>query len=435
MNLNWALLLIDIALLAWAAWVGLRVLNRRARPALGLVLVVVLASAVPLYLGAGDGAILRFSAAVVAAAIARRLRGWSSHEAPDVYPGLERTRAWEPLIVGVLAGLVVAGHPAYLPVAVGIILMLEDRARRSVAVAALALAALGFSFLPPPIGGGWQSAMAALDISPGGEVLWAGLEFSLGGTFGILPWFLPLILLLALHEFRGSGAPVVWGSVLSCLTLVTLWPFDWLPSAALLGNGWFLPVYGALLLIPARPARTWQLVVTALVAATLLAPHWWGLLPGVQGMEMHQATPMTRYLPVETTPRAAVGTRFSVGAVDAWSPDLETDRGAWRIEGSEWGTLVVTSRLPVAKIWLDCGGQAGSDSQARGATAGEIMFRADGGVGFALLLDPGRRHMTAFAPEPVYVYTLRFRLPSAPNAPIRVRLQDDVGLSLSSLNS
>ena len=424
MDLNWALVLIDIALLAWAGWVAVQVLNRRASPALGLVLVAILASVVPLYLGAGDGAVLRFAAAVVAAATARRQRGWSGHEIPDVFPGLERTRAWEPVIVGVLAGLVVAGHPAYLLLGVGIVLMLEDRARRSVAVIAMALSALGLSFLPQPIGGGWQGALATLDISPGSEVLWAGLEFSLGGTFGVLPWFVPVILLLALHQFRGAGAPVVWGGALSCATLIVLWPLDWLPSAARLGSGWFLPVYGAMFLTPARPARKWQLTVTALVAAVFLVPHWWGLLPGVEGMAMHQTTPVTRFLPVETTPSAAVGPRFSVGVIDAWSPDLDTDRGAWLIEGGEWGTLVVTSRLPVERVWLDCGGQAGTDIEVRGAEAGEIMFRADGGVGFALQLSGARRHVTAFDADPVHVHTVRFRLPAAPDAPIRVRLQE-----------
>lgn len=427
--MNVALALVDVALLAWAGWVAVTTLNRRIRPALGLVLVAILASAVPFYLGAGDASVLRFAAAVVAAATARRQRGWSKEEAPDLYPGLEHSRAWEPLVVGALAGLVVAGHPAYLPLGIGLVLLSEGSRRRLVAAAAMVAAGVATSLAPAPVGGGWQAALGHVDLSPGVETLWAGLEFDLGRSFGVLPYFVPVLLLIALHRFRGPGAAVLWGAIASCAVLLIGWPFDWLGDVSRPGNGWFLPLYGALLLIPAQAPRSWHLAVVTALAAIFLAPHWWGLLPGVESSGVRQPTPVSRFLPIETTPRAASGQRLSAGRISAWSPDLDVDRGAWIVVGSRWATLVISSAQPVEKVWLDCGGQAGSDIEIQGASEGETMFRADGGVGFALGLRPSRRHQTAHSDAPVYVHTLRFRLPSAPEAPIRVQLVEDVGVS------
>lgn len=424
-----ALALIDVALLAYAGWVAVTTLNRRVRPALGLVLVAILASAVPLYIGAGDAAILRFTAAVVAAATARREVGWAKGEIPDVYPGTKRTRAWEPVVVGLLAGLVVAGHPAYVPLAVGLMLLVTGAQRRAVVGVATLVCALGVSLLPAPIGDGWIQALAVGEWVPGVETLWAALEFGVGRSFGILPFFVPVILLIGLHQFRGPGGPVIWTSVASCAALLLAWPFDWLPSVARPGNGWFLPVYGALLMIPAKPARGWALVPVGLVAVVFLAPHWWGLLPGIEGMKVREATPVSRFLPLEALPRVGVEERLSVGALEAWSPDMDIDRGAWRNQGGDWGSLVITSQLRVAKVWLDCGGQAGSQIEVQGARGGETLFRADGGVGFALDLPAGRRHRTAWTDSPVHVYAVRFRLPAAPDAPIRVRLLEEVGLA------
>ncbi len=424
------LFLLDVALLVVAGFEAVRTLECRTRPALGLVMVAILASAVPFYLGAGDGAILRFAAAALAASIGSRERGWSMDTLAEGYPESKSRARMTPILVGLLAGLVVVGHPAYLALGVGLILLLQGWVRRAVAgvamIVGLLTTTLLTTLLPAPIGGGWMAALGTVQSGVDAAALWASLEFSLGRSFGVIPYFLPLLLLLALHKFRGLGSSVVWASLVSCLVLCCFWPFDWLANTSLPGNGWFLPLYGALLIVPARSAPRWSLVLVSLVAMAILLPQWWGRLPGLEAPDLRRPTQVTRLLPVETLPRSAVNMLLTAGPMEVWSPDMEPDRGAWKVPGGEWGSLVISSRVAISQIWLDCGGQAGTDIAVRGGVAGDSLFRGDGGVGFSIDLGSGRRHRVGWSGDPVQVYVLHFRFPRALQAPIRVRVLDKI---------
>ncbi len=421
--------LIDLPLLLVAAWEVHNTLQRRLRPAWGLVLVAVLVSAVPFFVGAGDGAVLRFAAAALAASYARREGGWSAEALPDVYPekgaGRQSTASnVRPVATGLLAGLVAAGHPAYVPLGLAIVATLKARAR-IVGLVGFAVGCLA-TLAPAPVGGGWGRALETVVWSPDRTVIYAMLEFALGRNSGVLVYFVPVVLLIALHRFRGWGRLILGGAVAACLLVTLFWPFDWNSGGALPGNGWFLPLYAALLLIPSRPARSWELVAAALVGALFLLPYWWGLLPGVNRYDPRIPSAVHHVLPTETLPRGVAGPRTVAGAMQVWSPDMNVDRGAFVAYGRRWQTLVVSSPTAVEQLWLDCGGQAGVEIDLRGAKGGETLFRADGGVAFAVDLGAGRRQRMAHHDQPAHVYIVRFRLPLAPRAEIRIWTRDKI---------
>ncbi|MEM8932067.1 MAG: hypothetical protein AAGE94_12885 [Acidobacteriota bacterium] len=84
--------------------------------------------------------------------------------------------------------------------------------------------------------------------------------------------------------------------------------------------------------------------------------------------------------------------------------------------------LWVSSLEPLDALRLDFGEDAPSTLQVEGATLGDRLLTADGGIAFRLGLRPGRRHALWWSPHRQSIYPIRFHFPGGPDTRLRFRL-------------
>lgn len=402
-------------------------------------------------------------AAVVAAfALVFRSETPTFGEMPEIYDrplGARDPRVmlrW--VAIGALLGLAGLFHPLHLALVVPAVLALPSGRRRGGAVplgaGVLAMLAVGFGgalvfggALPwvtplavfeggalPGLGGAFAEGGAVPSLlAAAGPVLdlsllgWNALFLAAGRTVGALPYLLPLLLVLALWEPGARRSGLVATALGIGLVAIVVWPFDWAGDAPL-GNGWWLPAYGALWLVPTKRSGVVAPLAVVALAGLVLWPTWLGAI-GLGGGRLaprDAAAPLaSRWLPHESTLRP-VGADFlsqeGVRVLVAGGAVSER-RGRLFLGGGRWGNLVVASPRPIDRLFLAFDGQAGSELQVVGGELGNTLFHGDGGVGFEILLpESPRRHRMWWSSAEQSLYDLRLRLPRAPAVPVAFRL-------------
>ena len=401
--------------------------------------------------------ILTLAAVISAFALAYRGEAPRFEELAEVFDDRSArvagfTLRW--LAVGALLGFVVLSHPVYLLLLVAAVTAIPPASRR-LGTAILALgclvavgAALGLAFFlggPLP----WVSELAlfgssgsngvpvpsllasARPLIDSGLLGWNVLFVAAGRNVGVLPYYLPLLLVLALWEPRRRRSTLVMMAALAALVTVLVWPFDWAGDAVGLGNAVLLPIYGALWLVPTRRPPAWALLAALLVAGAFLWPTWLsslGLWAGGHDSGALVSPVASRWLPHESTRRPLGDDYFLQGALRALPAGgaVSERRGRLFLRGGRWGNLVAASPRPLTHLYLAFDGQAGAELEVAGGTLGDTVFRGDGGIGFEIeLVDEARRHRMWWSSEPQSLYDLRLRLPKAPRVPVAFSLQAD----------
>lgn len=253
---------------------------------------------------------------------------------------------------------------------------------------------------------------------------WNLLYFLAGAQVGLLPYFLPLLLLLALR-------PRQLGPALGLLMVGQLFfhAFNFWGGPGPLGNRALIPFYGAALValpglgqrlgpLAGRRAAAALLLPLALAAPFLLpswsAPGAWPFAraafaqesPAARALLLHEAS--QRWLPGGAVEEMS---GIFIAALDenSW---VEKRHERLGIAGNRAAFLIGSGR-PLAGLNLELGAGAPVELRLRGARLDEQkVLRPDGGVGFRAEPELWRRHAMWWSPLPLYLYRLEIELPA-----------------------
>lgn len=252
---------------------------------------------------------------------------------------------------------------------------------------------------------------------------WNLVYFLAGAQLGVLPYLLPLALLLALARPR----PLLLAAAATMVLLLVIHPFNFWDGPGPLGNRALLPLYGAaILFLPALRSRLAGLAggraVLAGIAPLLLAAPFLFLLwrmpaewPYAKASYLHQTTAARALLPHEASQRWLPGGAIEeldavwIAALDAHSW-VEKRHGRLGIEGQH-AAFLVSSSQPLSALLLELGEGAPNELTVRGGRLGDRILRADGGIAFRVEPELWRHHALWFSPLPMYIYRLELELP------------------------
>jgi hypothetical protein len=469
-------------LLAAAALLAARALRRRIGPAAPLwVAVFVYASAAFAYVFWGESDLFVFAAVAAGFALVYGESDGARREGeapPQIYAGEDTVSARAVLLrwlaAGALLGIAAVYRPIYLVLLIPAFLAAREapadrrmRAASGLALGALAVVVLsmGIQWLaggdPTGYGGQRQGIYAAqsfpevavpaarwsAEVARQGSSSWLQaaavrpeLNLKLGGwnvlytlvgrDFGILPFFLPLLLgFLAFRGDRGRWAiPLAVGVAL--LAFLVLRPFNFAGGGAL-GNRYFLPLYPALWFVAARRANALWAPAFALLTAPFLLPLWSAptAYPIAETGEYRAVSVFARrWLPYETTQTSAPGQQATLGN-GLWVKLL--DHSVWpaetggglRIAGSAPAHLLLGSpkRLRGLDVELDKNGPSHlriGDNDLR-----PVLLKPNGSVVFEIAMgEPRAVHPLWWGPGDYYLYDLEMQLPGAKTVPIGLRM-------------
>lgn len=400
-----ALLLAAAALLAaWALkqplWVG----------------VFVFASATFLYVFVATADV--FLLAVTAAGFALIYAGQKEAALPSVYEG-DKVWSWQDFGRWLAAGVLLAIPGTYRLLYLFLLLPAVVGKKTRAAWAGLLVGVAGTlalaSFVHARAGGDPLLAPSLAFEADPGLLVWNAVYFLAGRNVGILPYFLPvLLILLAARKDRWA---LGFAAALAGIGFLVAHPYDFAGFGEAAGNRLFLPLYAALWFLAAKPVRSAWAVPVALLAAPFLLP-----LPSV--------TERVRgWLPYEATQRELPGAWISQGdlRIKPTSPSVWlAPRGSdFRIAGGETGELVIASPGPLESLELEFDRNAPTQLQANGREVRPTRLGADGSVTFPMssaLLGSGRAHPMWWTGGSHHLYTLRFHLPGAPFKPIAFKM-------------
>lgn len=257
--------------------------------------------------------------------------------------------------------------------------------------------------------------------------LWDLLYFTLGRHVGLLPYFLPLVLILLHTSFRRQRQPLMLATVAWIVALIVLHPFNFYGGDGAIANRLFLPFYGALWFLLERPPRWFLAPVTAGLAALFVANLWtspWRHPPSKDGGYTYVTTVAEKILPFETSQRPIpanqlvhhLGLRLNLLNEGVWA---ETRRELLKLDQDRRAQLVVASPVPLPSLTVEFGADAPGDLQVHGADLGEKILLADGGISFELELGrlATRHHAVWWTAERQWLYVLKFELPRDEDSP------------------
>ncbi len=445
---------LNALLLVLAALAAARALERRlGRQAPWLVALLVFGSLAFRAVFAALPDALLLAAVVVGLSLARGAEGPPADRLPELYRppdrGVRLPLRW--LAVGALLAVPASHHPVYLLLAPAA-LALAPAAGRGRAAAALA-AGVALVLLPqllPAAGGGaiWggagstaaaaagpatETALAADPLAGGVRLAaWNFLYLLDGQNGGLLPFFFPLV--LALGAASTGGGPGGRGPVdrpllalglavaVAAAVLLLLFPFDLLGGVSGVGNRRFLPLYGALWLVPQRRLHPLWLAVAALWAAVFLWPVWAAPRshPVAEERYRHPSPVARRLLPVEASQRLLPGggerRRGDLWARSLSAAAVPAGSDRWRLGGDGADEfvvdLLVASPEPLATLELAFDRALAEAPELPGQR--RSMVTSTGAVTRLSVSDPrpAARHALPIDPCVHSIYRLRLRLPA-----------------------
>lgn len=254
---------------------------------------------------------------------------------------------------------------------------------------------------------------------------WDVLYLFAGRNIGLLPYYLPAVLLFAAGSLAGWRRAIAFAAGAWVIGVVVLHPFNIYGGVGAVANRLFLPVYGAaFFLLERRPWLGWAVAVP--VGASFFLGSLW-TVPGAdpisrQGGYRYVTATAERFLPYETSQRWIPaseladhqGLRLLLRNEGVWS---EARRDRLVVDEHRRVRMVIASPVETKEVSLEVGPGAPSNVLLRGAELGERTLRADGGVDFRLRLRPElgvRRHPMWWTPERQWLYVLDFDLPAPP---------------------
>lgn len=265
---------------------------------------------------------------------------------------------------------------------------------------------------------------------------WNLLYLAAGRHIGLLPCFLPLGVALALWAPGTRRWPLALSAGLALCAAMMLDPFRLGGAAANVGNGSWLPFYGALWFLPTRSPARLPVLATAILAGLLLWPLWLDPAgyPVDDSGRSRQVSPLgQRSLPYETSQQplpggdyvafAGVHVRAATGTI--WE---DPARHSFRLLGQRGGEIVIAYAHPIQSVDLSFDRQAPTDLRVDGARLESTVFRPTGGISFRVALEPAaRRHPMWWGQGPQYLYPLELRFPKATEEPLRFSLAIERG--------
>lgn len=324
-------------------------------------------------------------------------------ELGDIYRGDQAPGAIRSVSAGLLLALAAASRPWLFGLVLALPWLLAQRrvARRPRILAsglALGIAAgVGFA------NGSFASLIDAPSPVPA-VALRNVLTLLAGPHFGLLIVALPIVVMLAFGIERGLrsllAVPLIAGS-----WFLAVIPFSWSGAPTTIVGPWPVALAALWWAVPSSLSRRW--LIGMLAFGNLAVAAAWG--PPVRGWHERLVAPVTRWLPWETTQPAMPGQTEIVSGdllIRSLGPQLSpTPTGALRAMAGR-ARLLVASPAAVDRLRFDLSADAPSTLPLRGATAGDTMFRPDGGVTlFADTHDPIAVHPNA-AGEPTWWYAL-----------------------------
>lgn len=268
--------------------------------------------------------------------------------------------------------------------------------------------------------------------------VWNLPYFWIGRFGGLLPYFLPLVLGVALFLLLGPRERVGWLALL-CLVVSQLFylreiPDNWYGGSGTLGNRYALNLLPLVVFLVPK-GREWLVAVGGLLGAALFtgsliaSPVDHALHPG-----RHAMSGLFRLLPAELTMLNDLAVfaepgrkKQSVGDTEGdphkhWPADpkayylyfsddgtylretLGDSQGFW-LRGGEWAEIIVRALEPVRRMTISLtGGPAGDDVSVRlGRSAERVTVPA--GASTSMVLEPGSP--LVYKDSFVYVLTLR----------------------------
>lgn len=409
-----------LALAAFAASYGLRAALGAAAPV--WVALFLYASVAFTSVFRWQSEILVFAAVVLAGALVwgREASTVALRGAEQIYGGdVERPPAlWPWPLAGLLIGAAAVRHPAYALLALPMLLDLPRRPRRGARGWAIVLTCLALvlplGYVTAARGAPW---VAPTGIFHPSLIGWNSLYFMLGRNAGLLVGFLPVVALL-LSPLRVGGRRYMPIVVLAAVVVeLVMAPFDWAGEIPVLGNGWFLPIYGALFFCTGPTLRLRSALFLALAASPFLVPYW--IAPLSDGVRPPAAvapftTGVREWLPFETSlrelPASAEIVRGGV-RLRATGPALRPAAGKLVVAAPR-SVVLVESASPLASVRLDFSPSAPATLAVEGGRSGNTTFRPNGEVAFEVALGrPWRRHPLWWSRAPVSIYSLQLAMP------------------------
>ncbi len=377
------------------------------------------------------GAVILAAATAIAFTLAQGGAPPPRQHMPDIWDAAGSTRGFTGLgrwlTVGALLGAVGASHPIYLgllvPAALSAPALGAKRARWSLTIGAAAALAGGLA-----LGGigRWLESVGPLVLAPK-LAGWNLLYFFAGRQVGVLICFVPLLLMLAAaDDERGRVALGIAVMALGA-AFALLRPFDFFGGPSAIGNRFFLPLYGAAWLLPAKRARAWPAVLVAALAGAVLWPLWLRPLASPlteQGTLRYAHGPLAERLPYEMTQRDLPGARDVVHhGLRMRFPDARiwpAARGeSLRLMGGTRGEMVFAAGPPLGSMLLEFSGGASPRLELEGGELGEMILRPDGGIAYVVTFSKPSAVMPGWwTKDPVHWYRLALRFADAPAAPV-----------------
>ena len=258
----------------------------------------------------------------------------------------------------------------------------------------------------------------ALDLGArGGLVRWNALYGLLGKHIGLLPYALPLVLLLAGWRRTGRG----WLLAAAACGLLAAWllsPYDIGGLPAAIGNRLFVPFYVALWFVPERLPSRWLSVSMLIAGGALLWPLWTSSgapLAAVADGELPVRLARDRLF-YETTQRglperAEIVTHDLLIRANGRGVETGGRRGHLLLHPRGVAELVVAAPRELSALELTFGEGAETQLDVSGGRVGDTVFHGSGDVTFEVVLDPSRvRHSGWWSMEPQHFYSLTVQM-------------------------
>jgi hypothetical protein len=438
--------LANALLLAFAAVMAARTLERRIGPAAPLwVAVWIFASVAFAYVFWAHSDLFLMSLAALALAL--------TYGADPDEPRLRALLRW--LAVGALLYLVAASRPFYGTLLIPAALAVPRSQRRLglsalVLVSGLLLAVSSFANLAEgdswtPYGGerqsfdshtgfpevelsaaSWKAQIAThgnrtwkpADEFDARQSAWNILYFLIGRHVGVLPYFLPLLLgLAAFRRGEGRGA-LILAALAAAAGLLLARPFNFYGGGGAIANRYFLPLYPAFWFAAARPARASWALLAAVLAAPFLWPLWTqprAYFLDENGGYRYVSNAARRRLPYETTqshlkPSGAEDFVHNGLWIKPLTPSLRAEANGARIHLGPSGTgqILLGSPQPLDGVRLILLPPPPARLAISGANAVTSLPQPGGGTLRLLhFRHPRAVHRMWWSRDPYYLYQLR----------------------------